>query len=171
MLADTSTENLFLETNTNHDQFITSLTSSISTKGKLSNVWTNDSNRDILLQCFSDQVEHINYKDPFIIYNFPGAEKINLTNTDKSGQAFASEYLDAKWKNKKFTLATTYYSNTTNDMLIQDSSNNGLFLLMNDQLVTEVTAASWVNANSPAFDTVQKNTNLSGTTYCVSAIR
>lgn len=173
MLANTSTQNLFDEEasdNPNHAEFITSITKGISTKGKLSNVWTNEENRDILLQCFSDQAEHTNYEEPFIIYDFPGAEVWNLTKDDKEWKAFASTHLDAKWKNKKFTLNTLYDADSNNNtMEIEDSSGKELFTLLNNKLA--VGSASNININSPAYHTSTNEANLSATVYCVSAIR
>lgn len=172
MLADTTTVNLFSPTNANHTDFITSITEDISTKGKLSNIWTNNSNRDILLQCFSDQDEHVNYEEPFIIYDYLGTEKLNLTKDIKQSLEFSSINLQAKWKNRKFTLDTDYRSGSDNDMRIKDTNGDGVFLLMDDQLATEDNSpTAWVNTNSPAYADPNDYQDLSATVYCMSAIR
>jgi hypothetical protein len=95
MLADTSTQNLFSDSALN--ELITNKTVNVATRGRLSSVWTDETNRDIYLQCFSDQLEHIRYETPFIIYDFPGTSKTNLTKQDKQGTEFSPVYLSAKW--------------------------------------------------------------------------
>lgn len=170
MLADSWTENLFNEWNLN--EFITSKNVNVATRGRLGSVWTDETNRDIYLQCFSDQPEHIRYETPFIIYDFPGEDKWNLTRKAKTGTVdwgvFSSVYLSAKWWNKNFTLNNLYdTASNNNSMEIEDTNWEIVFFLQNDQLAVD----SFTNSNSPAYNTISNYQALWGSVYCISAIR
>lgn len=166
MLADSGTQNLFSETNLN--QFIISKNVNVATRWRLTSIWTDDSNRDIYLQCFSDQPEHIRYETPFIIYDFPGTSKINLTKNSKQWTEFAPVYLSAKWWNKNFTLNNLYdTAGNNNSMEIEDTNWEIVFYLQNDQLAVD----DFTNANSPAYNAIPNYQALWGSVYCISAIR
>lgn len=166
MLADTSTQNLFSDSAPN--EFITNKNVNVATRGRLSSIWTDETNRDIYLQCFSDQPEHIRYETPFIIYDFPGTSKINLTKQDKQGTEFSPVYLSAKWWNKHFTLNNLYDTASNNhSMEIEDSNWEIVFYLQHDQLAVD----DFVNSNSPAYNAISNYQALWGSVYCISAIR
>jgi len=168
MLADTWTENLFSETSPN--EYITNKNVNVATRGRLSTIWSDETNRDIYLQCFSDQVEHKSYETPFIIYDYLWTEQVNLRKSHKEGTEFSSVYLSAKWWNKNFTLNNLYNTDGNNNtMAIEDTNWQVVFYLENDELVV----ANDANTNSPAYNAISSNfwTNLWGTTYCISAIR
>ena len=168
MLADTDTENLFSESNVN--EFITNKNVNVATRWRLSSIWTDETNRDIYLQCFSDQGEHKRYETPFIIYDFPGTSKENLTNDHKEWEDFAPVYLSAKWWNQNFTLNNLFNTDWNNNtMAIADTNWKVVFYLENDKLVVDDDA----NLNSPAYysHTSPIKANLWGSVYCISAIR
>lgn len=166
MLADTGTENLFSEENLN--QFITSKDVNVATRGRLNSVWTDERNRDIYLQCFSDQEEHTSYETPFIIYDFQWEDKENLTKNSKAWTSFSSVHLSAKWWNKNFTLNNLYNSaDTDENMEIVDTNWEVLFLLEDHNLSVNNSS----NINSPAYNLVSNTKSLWGSVYCLSAIR
>jgi hypothetical protein len=159
---------LFDEWNLN--EFITNKTVNVATRGRLSSIWTDETNRDVYVQCFSDQDEHIRYETPFIIYDFPGDSKTNLTKDHKEWTEFAPVYLSAKWWNKTFTLNNLYNTDGHNNtMAIEDTNWQVVFFLENDELVV----ANDANTNSPAYHSISSNfwANLWGSVYCISAIR
>ncbi len=168
MLADETTQNLFSESNTGNSEFITSITKDIYTKWKLSNVWIDDRNRDILLQCFSSESEHKWYEIPVIIYDFIGTEKNNLTTLSKAGNQFSSKNLSAKWKNRRYTLETLYGSSSTEPYSMKIDSLDGIIFYINpDQLA----AFEYSHTNSPAYSDPSNYQAFSSQVYCVSAIR
>ena len=166
MLADTTTGNLFSETHVNSSNFIKSVKKNITTQGKLSNVWKNNSNKDILLQCFSADNELAWYKIPFIIYDFPGAEKWNLTQDDKAGKEFSSLNLIALWSGHKIRLHKNYKNNESE---LIDVSNKLVFWLEYDKIFVNPNSA--INPNSPAYNAAWKASSFSVNNYCISAIR
>ena len=169
LLADNSTENLFSETSPN--EYITNKNVNISTRGRLSTIWTDETNRDIYLQCFSDRVEHKWYETPFIIYDYLWTEQVNLRKSHKEWTEFSSVYLSAKWWNKTFTLNNLYNTDSNNaTMAIEDTNWEIVFYLENDELVV-ADATWWINENSPAYNAIPVKANLWGSVYCISAIR
>lgn len=169
MLADSWTENIFSDSIIN--ELITSKNVNVATRGRLSSLWTDETNRDIYLQCFSNQAEHVRYETPFIIYDFLGTEKWNLTKDHKEGEQFSSVYLSAKWWNKNFTLNNLYDTDSNNQtMAIEDTNWEIVFYLENDELVVADEVA-WVNVNSPAYNVIPVKASLWGSVYCISAIR
>lgn len=170
MLADTTTENLFSETNPGHNDFITSITSDISTKWKLSNVWLDDMNRDILLQCFSTEEEHKNYEIPVIIYDFLWTEKSNLTKSVKQNTEFSSKNLEVKWNNRKFTADMIYEESSSHDSVMgisTQSDRKEIFYIQEDQLAVY----EYADVRGPAYWDPSNYTAFSDQVYCVSAIR
>lgn len=168
MLADETTQNLFSESNTGRDEFITSITKDIYTKWKLSNVWVDDRNRDILLQCFSTEPEHKWYETPVIIYDFLWTEKSNLTSLNKAGNEFSSKNLSAKWKNRSYTLEPLYGSSWSEPYSMKIDSLDGIIFYINpDQLA----AFEYSHINSPAYSDPSNYQAFSSQVYCVSAIR
>lgn len=169
MLADTTTQNLFSETNPGNSEFITSIKTDISTKWKLSNIWTDDRNRDILLQCFSTELEHKKYETPTIIYDFIGTEKWNLTKTIKQNTQFSSKNLTVKWKNRTF-LADVLYEDASDDetmIITTKDDKQDIFYIQNDRLAAyEHAIETW-----PAYSASSNYKSFSDEVYCVSAIR
>jgi len=169
ILADEDTENLFSETNSSHDEFITSIKRDIYTKWKLSNVWVDDRNRDILLQCFSNQPEHKNYEIPVIVYDFIGTEKSNLTKSIKQNTEFSSKNLTVKWKNRTY-LADVLYEDAWNDatmIITTKDDKEEIFYIQEDQVATyQYSEPSW-----PAYSTTGVYEKFSTEVYCLSAIR
>ncbi|GAB5389644.1 MAG: hypothetical protein Alpg2KO_26120 [Alphaproteobacteria bacterium] len=94
MLADGTTGNLFQTGNTDK---ITSVSTSIATRGQVGDIWTDSTNRDILLRCWSDDATvQAGYNDGFVIYDFDKSDIGNLTRASKANSTLSSTPLAAR---------------------------------------------------------------------------
>lgn len=169
MLADTTTKNLFSETNSANTEFITSIKSDIYTKWKLSNVWVDDRNRDLLLQCFSSQPEHKKYETPVIVYDFLWTEKSNLTKSIKQNTQFSSNNLTVKWKNRTYIADNLYEDASADETMIITTKDDmdDIFYIQDDRLA----AYEYAEPTAPAYSDPSSYKSFSDQVYCVSAIR
>ena len=166
MLADKNTGNLFSETGPNSWNYIKNIKKNIMTQWKLSNVWLTNSQKDILVQCFSSDSDFDKYVKPLIIYNFSWADKWHLTKPTKWWTPFSSSVLNASWDWNKFILDSNYTNKESEFMTVSKKIVYGL-----NYGSLYIDSAPDIEKSSPAYGSVTKNVDLSSDTYCVSAIR
>ncbi len=166
MLADSTTRNLFDTWNTKK---ITSITSDISSKWTISNIWNDDQNKDIMLVCKTTSENHKSYESPFIIYWYLKADIWNLERQTKQATPFATKSLKAKYRNKQFQLWTGYaWSSAATSHYIVDTWNL-VFALASWTVMT--VEPSW-SSNWPTYTTWTNSSQpIDTTNYCMTAIR
>lgn len=172
MIADTVEQNLFDLWNTSK---ITSLTSSISDKWQIDDIWREAWDKDIMLKCLTDKVNEMQqYEIPFIIYWFKYADIWDLTKNNKEGNQLSSINLTAKWNWNTYTLDRNYWDSWTAEShyftINWDSwSSWRLFVILD---WNKLKFKNSYYPNSPAYDNSWDDEEvLSSTTYCMTAIR
>lgn len=168
MLADITTQNLFDTGNTNK---ITSITKDISSKWIISDIWIDDQDKDIMLQCFTNDERFKNYEIPFIIYNFKRNDIWNLEKDNKQGTVLSSQALSASWKNNAYTLSTNYGVALQQESMYFASQSNlgrvfGIWSRSN-----AIYKSDSVMINTPYYNTVEINVPLDDSNYCISYIK
>ena len=169
MLVDMTTKNLFKTENTNK---IKKISSEISTKWQISNIWIDDDNKDIMIKCVTNQANDLNkYNTPFIVYGFKKSDINNLEKSTKQAATFSSVNLNAKWNWNNYTLSTNYnWSGDSNSFYLKENSiwktlfwsyaSNGIHSWI----------SSWHN-DSPAYSTSDLSKWFDVANYCMTAIR
>jgi len=179
MLADTTTQNLFDTWNTDK---ITSITSNISSKGTLSSIWTDNENKDIMLVCRTNSIDHKTYEIPTIIYDYLKSDINNLERQDKAtpnGTAFedrndfSSTELTVKWNNVTTQITTKWPTSVHNTSHYIHATVSGLnyYILPG---WNNITLSSGAFQDSPAYlSSASENVNqpLDSDNYCMAAIR
>jgi len=169
MLADTTTRNLFDTWNSNK---ITSITENISSRWKISDVWIDNYDKDIMLKCLTDKIEFKNYEIPFFIYWYKKSDITHLEKNDKQSKIFSSENLNGKWNWNEFILNTLYDNSASEQSMYLNTNNEeNLFMLWYSAFIA-VYNRSDMYKKSPVYTNITSmNYYISSSNYCMSAIR
>lgn len=182
MLSDTVTKNLFYTWNSNK---ITSITSWISTKWRISDIWLDNEKKDIMLICETNSTNHINYETPFFIYWF---QKVDIWNLTKQNKVDAPPWpswsiwywtshltmtLNWKWNWNTFALDTNFWNSSLREShylskLWVTWEWGYLFMLRwsMEMALYPAAAVEWPSRRSPYSIRSLNNSN-----YCMTAIR
>ena len=165
MLAEWTTRNFFKTWNT---EKISSITNDISTKGQIWDIWRDEWNKDIFLQCFSQNTLLIKYEIPFIIYWYNKTDIWNLELNEKAWQPLSTTELNASWNWNNYTLNTSFWTSwgLKTMYIIEKFTNKSVFSSYESQSIWA--SLSWYN-DSPAYWGAQEPIDTSD--YCVTAIR
>jgi len=193
MLAGGKNNSLFKTKNT---EKIISLSENIYSKWQITDIWTDNSDKDIMIKCFLASNNQSNYIEPLVVYGFKKADIANLTKDEFSKivkiwtgwaetgstateiltwETFASIELQYDFKGETKFLSKQYGSS---------SKSNSLILMTNDttepravfslykgyQLSCSPKNQKW----SPAYCEVEESPiELTDATknYCITAIR
>ncbi len=171
MLADTTTRNYFKTANTDK---ITSLSENISTKWQISNLWLDDNNRDIFIQCFTNHPNFKTYEIPLIIYNYKKLDINNLEKQDKAWTIFSTENLKAKWNWNKFYLNNIYRTSSSNETMYLENMDGKWVFISVSSATLSIRNTSY--PKSWAYTTITEpeeaiNVWFINGNYCVTAIR
>lgn len=169
MLWDIGTKNIFDTWNTTK---ITDITNS-STVWSIADMWIDNENKDIMIVCEVSDSRLNNYEVPFIIYDYKKADIWNLLKWNKNGTSFSSTPLQASWSWTTFTLQTTYWDHSDNEVLdIRDHNNKSLFLLHNSEKIEVKSDTSWINTLWTAYRSAwNEKSDFWANDYCMVAIR
>jgi len=168
MLADMTTLNLFVTWNT---QKITDISKDISTKWNIWDIWKDNLNKDIMIDCNTSSTwSTLKFNDPFIIYEFQNKDIWNLAKTNKAWTIFSSTSLSAKWRNFKYSLSPNYATGTFNEgMHFQSLTNQRIFWLWGSNRFFQ---ANDTNVDYPYYNAGGATWPMMGVdNYCVSFIR
>ena len=170
MIADTTTNNFFDTWNTTK---ITSVTNDISSKWKISDIWTDDARKDIMLKCHVSDDRFENYETGFIIYDYLKSDINNLEKGSKAWTTFSSEVLTWSWNGNNFEIRETYlWSWSANTMYITEKIEDKVLFHSWDSKQLELRnnhSTYW-----PAYkeDATQAETiNFDTDNYCITYIR
>jgi len=173
MLADTTTRNLF---DTWNVQKISSITKDISSKWNISDIWRDDSNKDIAIQCIAYRDMFNSYEIPFIIYWFEKRDILNLSDSPFGSKVFSTTNLRWEWNNNEYIIRQTFAGAVWNwDLSLARNWTSGT----NVELIFTIPwSFQLIKSMQYPIDTLMYEEGLSQTdswlnssTYCITYIR